>query len=197
MDSVQSGLDAVGLTSSDKGATSLSSVVGAIGHALVSTAHTVYSLTTTLASELSGWNDAKSAMDNWNKGNYLMAAWDVANAVPWGKFLKAGKILQFAKKTGSFGGKTAGKKITTKQKELAKDINIDKKLQSNFSGIGIVSSKPLVIAFNVTESIYAYIWYAETADSVEYIFSYPQVVANELTVKKLDEHWFYMRRDWN
>ena len=77
------------------------------------------------------------------------------------------------------------------------DINIDKKLQSNFSGIRIVSSKPLVIEFNVTESIYAYIWYAETADSVEYIFSDPEVVSDELTVKKLDEHWFYMRRDWN
>jgi hypothetical protein len=77
------------------------------------------------------------------------------------------------------------------------DINIDKKLQSNFSGIGIVSSKPLVIAFNVTESIYFYIWYAETADSVEYIFSDPEVVSDELTVRKLDEHWFFMQRDWN
>ena len=77
------------------------------------------------------------------------------------------------------------------------NINIDKKLQSNFSYIRLVSSKPLVIEFNVTESIYAYIWYAETADSVQYIFSYPQVVANELTVKKLDEHWFYIKRDWN
>jgi hypothetical protein len=77
------------------------------------------------------------------------------------------------------------------------DINIDKKLQSNFSGIGIVSSKPLVIAFNVTESIYAYIWYAETADSVEYIFSDPEVVGNELTLEKLDEHWFLVGRDWN
>ncbi|NJL89488.1 MAG: hypothetical protein HC916_06550 [Coleofasciculaceae cyanobacterium SM2_1_6] len=77
------------------------------------------------------------------------------------------------------------------------DINIDKKLQSNFSGIRIVSSKPLIIEFNVTESIYTYIWYAETADSVEYIFSDPEVASDELTVKKLDEHWFYMRRDWN
>jgi len=66
------------------------------------------------------------------------------------------------------------------------DINIDKKLQSNFFNIRIVSSKPLVIEFNATESIYSYIWYAETADSVKYIFSYPQVVGNELTVEKLD-----------
>jgi hypothetical protein len=77
------------------------------------------------------------------------------------------------------------------------DINIDKKLQSSFVYIRIVSSKPLVIEFNVTESIYAYIWYAETADSVEYIFSYPQVVGNELTLRKLDEHWFLVERDWN
>ncbi len=78
-----------------------------------------------------------------------------------------------------------------------RDINIDKKLQSDFVYIRIVSATPLVIEFNVTESIYAYIWYAETADSVEYIFSYPQVVANELTMKKLDEHWFFVQRDWN
>ncbi len=77
------------------------------------------------------------------------------------------------------------------------DINIDKKLQSNFFNIRIVSSKPLVIEFNATESIYSYIWYAETADSVKYIFSYPQVVGNELTVEKLDEHWFLVVRDWN
>jgi len=78
-----------------------------------------------------------------------------------------------------------------------RDINIDKELQSNFSGIRIVSSKPLVIEFNVTESIYAYIWYAETADSVKYIFSDPEVVANELTLEKLEEHWFLVERDWN
>jgi hypothetical protein len=78
-----------------------------------------------------------------------------------------------------------------------RDVNIDKESQSNFSGIRIVSSRPLVIEFNVTESIYAYIWYAETADSVEYIFSDPEVVSDELTVRKLDEHWFFMQRDWN
>ncbi|NJL89330.1 MAG: hypothetical protein HC916_05645 [Coleofasciculaceae cyanobacterium SM2_1_6] len=77
------------------------------------------------------------------------------------------------------------------------DININKESQSNFSGIRIISSKPLVIEFNVTESIYAYIWYAETADSVKYIFSDPEVVADELAVKKLDEHWFLVERDWN
>ena len=77
------------------------------------------------------------------------------------------------------------------------DINIDKKLQSNFSGIRIVSSKPLVIEFNVTESIYVFIWYAETEDSVKYMFSDPEVVADELAVEKLDEHWFFMQRDWN
>lgn len=77
------------------------------------------------------------------------------------------------------------------------DINIDKESQSNFVGIRIVSSKPLVIEFNATESIYAYIWYAETADSVKYIYSYPQVIANELSLRKLDEHWFFVKRDWN
>ncbi len=77
------------------------------------------------------------------------------------------------------------------------DINIDKKLQSNFSSIRIVSSKPLVIEFNVTESIYSYIWYAETVDSVRYIFYDPEVVANELSLEKLDENWFLVVRDWN
>ncbi|NJL89487.1 MAG: hypothetical protein HC916_06545 [Coleofasciculaceae cyanobacterium SM2_1_6] len=77
------------------------------------------------------------------------------------------------------------------------DINIDKESQSNFFGIRIVSSKPLVIEFNATESIYAYIWYAETEDSVKYIYSYPQVIANELTLRKLDKHWFFVKRDWN
>ena len=77
------------------------------------------------------------------------------------------------------------------------DINIDKKLQSNFSSIRIVSSKPLVIEFNVTESIYSYIWYAETADSVRYIFYDPEVVADELSLEKLDENWFLVVRDWN
>lgn len=77
------------------------------------------------------------------------------------------------------------------------DINIDKESQSNFFGIRIVSSKPLVIEFNSTESIYSYIWYAETADSVKYIFSDPEVVANELTLEKLNEHWFLVVRDWN
>ncbi|NJL89329.1 MAG: hypothetical protein HC916_05640 [Coleofasciculaceae cyanobacterium SM2_1_6] len=86
---------------------------------------------------------------------------------------------------------------TSRCKLRIKDINIDKELQSNFFSIRIASSKPLIIEFNVTESIYAYIWYAETADSVEYIFSYPQVVANELTLRKLDEHWFFVKRDWN
>ncbi len=89
-------------------------------------------------------------------------------------------------------------KCSTPSCELEiEDINIDKESQSNFSGIRIISSKPLVIEFNVTESIYVYIWYAETADSVKYIYSYPQVVANELTLRKLDEHWFYVKRDWN
>jgi hypothetical protein len=86
---------------------------------------------------------------------------------------------------------------TSRCKLEIEDINIDKKLQSNFFGIRIVSSKPLVIEFNATESIYVYIWYAETADSVQYIFSYPEVVGNELTLEKLDEHWFLVQRDWN
>ncbi|NJL82978.1 MAG: hypothetical protein HC890_08505 [Chloroflexaceae bacterium] len=77
------------------------------------------------------------------------------------------------------------------------DIDIDEKWQSTFVDLNIISSKPLVIEFKPTDSIYGYIWYAETTDSVKYILSHPEVLANELTVREIEEQWFFVKRDWN
>ncbi len=61
---------------------------------------------------------------------------------------------------------------------------------------GITSSEPLVIWFDLPNTFYSFIWYAETEESVEYILSLQEVKDGELDADQLDEHWFLMVRDW-
>lgn len=87
--------------------------------------------------------------------------------------------------------------FTSRCELSVEDIDIDEKWKSTFVAFYIISSKPLVIEFSKTDSIYTYIWYAETADSVKYMLSLPEVRGNELRLTELEEKWFLVTRDWN
>lgn len=74
---------------------------------------------------------------------------------------------------------------------------INEKLTANFYVAGVISTAPLVIKFQPVDGIYAYILYAETQESEDYIKNMPNMNPSAYTAKEMEEHWFLVTLDWN
>ena len=68
---------------------------------------------------------------------------------------------------------------------------------SHFHYVGIHSKVPLVIKFQLIDTIYYSVLYAETPEAEEYIQNQPGVHESGYQIKPLDEQWFLMKLDWN
>ena len=76
------------------------------------------------------------------------------------------------------------------------DIRVPDQARSKFKGnLSILFRKPLVIEINPTGDFYSRIWYAETPESVKYIYSAP-IVKNESNAQKLDNDWYLILIEW-